>query len=109
MKLSLPVGVTAQAFDRALASFARIVGAQWVLSSDEDRRTYLDAYAPGDAEGYGPAAAVAPQTVEEIQAILRVANEHKVPLWPFSRGKNLGYGGSAPCMRGCVMPEPEAT
>lgn len=103
MKLTLPAGVTAQSFDRALRSFAGIVGLQWVLSSDEDRHTYLDAYAPGNAESYGPSAAVAPQTVEEIQAILRIANEHKLPLWPFSRGKNLGYGGSAPCMLGSVI------
>jgi 4-cresol dehydrogenase (hydroxylating) len=103
MKLTLPAGVAAQSFERALRSFERIVGPQWVLATDEDRRTYLDAYAPGDAESYGPSAAVAPLTVEEIQAILRVANEHKLPLWPFSRGKNLGYGGSAPCLRGSVI------
>jgi len=103
MKLTLPKGVTARSFDRALQSFSAIVGSQWVLASDEDRLTYLDAYAPGNAETYGPAAAVAPQSVEEIQAILRVANEHRVPLWPFSRGKNLGYGGSAPCMLGSVI------
>jgi 4-cresol dehydrogenase (hydroxylating) flavoprotein subunit len=103
MKLTLPGGVSARAFDQALKAFTSVVGSQWVLATDEDRRTYLDAYAPGNPESYGPSAAVAPQTVEEIQALLRIANEHKVPLWPFSRGKNLGYGGSAPCMQGTVI------
>jgi 4-cresol dehydrogenase (hydroxylating) len=103
MKLTLPHGVTARSFDRALQAFGKVVGSQWLLASDEDRHTYLDAYAPGNAEAYGPSAAVAPQTVEEIQALLRIANELKVPLWPFSRGKNLGYGGSAPCTLGTVI------
>lgn len=103
MKLTLPRGITARSFDRALKQFTKVVGSKWVLATDEDRQTYLDAYAPGNAESYGPSAAVAPQTVEEIQAILKIANEHKTPLWPFSRGKNLGYGGSAPCLSGTVM------
>ena len=46
---------------------------------------------------------VAPQSVEEIQALLKIAREFKIPLWPISRGKNFGYGGSAPCMRGTMM------
>jgi FAD/FMN-containing dehydrogenase len=62
-----------------------------VLSTDEDRETYLDAYAPGDANQHVAGAAVGPQSTEEVQAIIRIANEHKVPLWPISRGKNLGY------------------
>ena len=37
-----------------------------------------------------------PQTVEEIQAIVRLANEHRVPLWTTSQGRNNGYGGSSP-------------
>lgn len=103
MKLTLPRGVSARSFDQAINAFTRIVGAQWVLNTDEDRTTYLDAYAPGNAETYAPSAAIAPQSVEEIQALLKVANEYKIPLWPFSRGKNLGYGASAPCMAGTVM------
>lgn len=31
-----------------------------------------------------------PRSVEEIQGVLHVANEYKIPLWTFSRGKNLG-------------------
>ena len=27
---------------------------------------------------------------------MRVANQYRLPLWPISRGKNLGYGGTAP-------------
>jgi 4-cresol dehydrogenase (hydroxylating) len=38
-----------------------------------------------------------------VQAIVRLANEHRVPLWPVSRGKNLGYGTAAPRSAGSVV------
>ncbi len=103
MKLILPPGLSAAKLDKALAAFAGIVGEQWVLATDEDRETYLDIYAPGDEEAHAPSAAVCPATTEEVQAVMRVANEHKVPLWPISRGKNFGYGGTAPVMSGTVV------
>ena len=48
---------------------------------------------------YEAAAVVQPQSVEEIQAIVRIANEQRVPLWVTSQGQNNGYGGSSP---GCA-------
>jgi len=103
MNLVLPAHVSTAAFDKALQAFARVVGSAHVYASDADRDTYLDAYAPIDPESYGPCGGVAPASVEEIQALLQIAREFKLPLWPISRGKNLGYGGSAPCMRGTMM------
>ncbi len=103
MKLILPPGVSAARFAQALQAFERIVGKEWVLATDEDRETYLDAYAPGKEDSHAASAAVAPASVEEIQALLKVANEYRIPLWPISRGKNFGYGGAAPRMTGTVM------
>ena len=90
-------------FDAALKAFESVVGKGWVLSSDEDRDAYSDLYAPGSSEEWPPSGAVAPASVEEIQAIVRLANEYKVPLWPVSRGKNLGYGSAAPRMAGTMV------
>jgi 4-cresol dehydrogenase (hydroxylating) len=103
LPLVLPPNVSEKTFQQALDAFTGIVGKQWVLATDEDRDTYLDAFAPGDASSHAASAAVAPQSTEEVQAVVRIANEHKIPLWPISRGKNLGYGGSAPCMSGTVV------
>ena len=50
-----------------------------------------------------PSAVVSPTSVEDVQAIVRIANEYRIPLWPISRGKNNGYGGAAPQVRGSVM------
>lgn len=103
MKRILPPGVSSARFDKALAGFAAVVGREWVLATDEDRETYLDQYAPGLDASHVASAAVAPASVEQVQAILKVANQYGVPLWPISRGKNFGYGGAAPRMAGTVM------
>ena len=97
-----PPGINAAALDRALKAFARIVGSDNVFATAEDRDTYTDKFAVDDAKHHA-AAAVAPASAEEVQAIVRLANEHKVPLWPISRGKNLGYGAAAPLMAGSVV------
>lgn len=86
----------------ARRSFAAIVGSQNLFFDAEDQDSYSDAFAVDDSR-HRPAGAIAPDTVEQIQAIVRVAAEHRIPLWPISRGKNLGYGGSAPVLEGSVI------
>ncbi|KAL0944993.1 FAD linked oxidase domain protein [Colletotrichum truncatum] len=49
------------------------------------------------------AAAVRPVTVDQIRELVRAANKTRTPLWTVSRGKNLGYGGSAPVVSGTVV------
>ncbi len=102
MQLVLPSGLSAAAFDRALQQFRSIVGEDWVFATDQDRDSYLDHFGFDQAAHVG-SAAVAPQTTEEVQAIVRIANEHKIPLWPISRGKNFGYGSAAPVMSGSIV------
>lgn len=103
MTSMVPEHVSPAVFARALGAFRSVVGAQWVLDSDEDRRSYLDPYALGDGLDHDCSAILAPASVEEVRAIVRVANEHKVPLWPVSRGKNLGYGAASPAQKGNVI------
>lgn len=43
------------------------------------------------ARDHCPSGAVRPETVEEVQFVVKAANRFKVPLWTVSRGKNLGY------------------
>ena len=44
-----------------------------------------------------------PETVEEIQEIVRIANERRIPLWTHAAGMNNGYGGPAPRLKGSVI------
>ncbi|MBN8500350.1 MAG: FAD-binding oxidoreductase [Sphingomonadales bacterium] len=103
MQLITPPRISPQQFDAALTAFAGVVGTDWVLSTDADRSAYADAYAPGPQEQWPAGAAIAPANVAEVQAIVRLANEHKTPLWPVARGKNLGYGTAAPRMAGSIV------
>jgi 4-cresol dehydrogenase (hydroxylating) len=103
--VKLAQGVAQGDFDNAIAKWKAAVGAEWVFTSDEDVTLYRDAYSPffGEEEERMASAAVAPATTEEVQAVVRIANEHGVPLYPISTGRNLGYGGSAPVLTGSVV------
>ena len=103
--MPIPPGVSEQDFKRALDRFTRVVGDQWVFTSDEDVALYRDAYSPlwSEHEERVASAAVAPDSAEQVQEIVRIANEFRVPLYPISTGRNLGYGGSAPVLSGSVV------
>jgi 4-cresol dehydrogenase (hydroxylating) len=103
--MSTPPGVSEQDFKQALTRFASIVGSEWVFSSDDDVALYRDAYSPlwSEEEERVASAAVAPDSAEQVQAIVRIANELRIPLYPISTGRNLGYGGSAPVLSGSVV------
>ena len=101
----LPPGVSATDFSAAIAQFQNAIGREWVFTSDADVALYRDAYSPmwGQPEEKLASAAVAPNSVEQVQQVVRTANTYKVPLFPISTGKNLGYGGSAPNLTGSVV------
>ncbi len=50
-----------------------------------------------------PAAVVYPASTEEVQAIVRLANDHKVPLYPVSTGNNMGLGTRSASKPGMVV------
>jgi FAD/FMN-containing dehydrogenase len=103
--MRLPPGVSASDFAAAIQQFQDAVGKEWVFTSDEDVALYRDAYSPfmGEPEERFASAAVAPESVEQVQKVVRVANQYKIPVYPVSTGKNLGYGGSAPVLSGSVV------
>jgi 4-cresol dehydrogenase (hydroxylating) len=103
--MSVPPGVSAADFSAALKEFAAAVGPEWVFTSDADVALYRDAFSPfrGEPEERMASAAVAPNTVEQVQQIVRTANRYKIPIYPVSTGRNLGYGGSAPAYSGSVV------
>ena len=94
--MATPPGISAADFAEAIARFKAAIGAEWVFTSDEDVALYRDAYSPlmGEPEERVASAAVAPASVEEVQAVVKIANALRVPLYPISTGRNLGYGGS---------------
>jgi (+)-pinoresinol hydroxylase len=100
-----PPGISASDFSAALQKCANVIGQSWVFSSDEDVDLYRDAYSPvrGLVDERVPSAALAPASVEEVQSLVRIANEYRIPLYPVSTGRNLTYGGTAPVYNGSVV------
>lgn len=101
----LPPNVNEADFATAVQQFVAAVGVEWVLTSDEDLRPYRDHYSPvpQPEEELLASAAVAPASVEEVQAVVRIANQFGIILYPISTGKNFAYGGPAPNVRGSVV------
>src|SRR4051812_32803164 len=91
--------------DHAVERFAALLGPDAVRSAPEDLADFLDPYPFGDAAEFAPGAVVSPSSVEEVQAVVRTANELGVPLWTVSRGKNNAYGGASPRVAGSVVVE----
>jgi 4-cresol dehydrogenase (hydroxylating) len=100
-----PPGVSSTDFAAAIEQFAAAVGKEWVFTSDEAVNTYRDAYSPlwGEPGEKVASAAVAPETVPQVQQIVKIANRYSIPLYTISTGRNLAYGGSAPVYSGSVV------
>ena len=87
---------------RALDAFRTVVGTDHVLVG-EDAAEFRDPFWYRDWTQYNASAVVQPATLEEVQAIVRLADEQGVPLWTTSQGRNNGYGGSSPRVQGSVV------
>jgi 4-cresol dehydrogenase (hydroxylating) len=88
----LPKGLSKTNFSAALGELRSIVGAEWMFSDETTLKPYRKSLLPDTGGKHAPIGAVAPASVEEVQKILRVANKYRLPFWPVSTGKNMGYG-----------------
>ncbi|MEU9267135.1 FAD-binding oxidoreductase [Streptomyces sp. NPDC048251] len=81
----------------------QVIGPDAVITDPQQLADFLDPYTYQGWDATTPIAAVLPATVEEVQAIVRLANEHGVPLWTVSQGRNNGYGGQSARVDGSVI------
>lgn len=99
----LPPGFSRERFATVLGELTSIVGADNVRSGAAVD-PYDDPFVPAaDPRAFAASAAVLPAGVDEIRAILRVANDARLPLWTVSTGRNFAYGGAAPRVAGSVV------
>lgn len=92
-----------------------IVGAEHVhvnvsdKASGHERGTYLeqprftDFFPIDEKEKFMASSAIQPGSAGEVQAVVRAANKYKQPLHAISIGRNLGYGGASPRLRGTAI------
>jgi 4-cresol dehydrogenase (hydroxylating) len=86
-----------------LAAVRDALGDEAVFSDRGTLGEYRDPFSVLEDDPYVAGAVVRPGSVDEVRAVMRLANEHRCPLWPISRGKNLAYGGAAPRVAGTVV------
>lgn len=102
-KTALPEKMSKSRFKKALQALRDIVGDDWVLADEEHVISYEKKFIPDPTNRHYPSGVVAPASTEEVQAIVRVANQYKLPLWPISTGKNMGYGQATPATSGQMI------
>jgi FAD/FMN-containing dehydrogenase len=87
----------------AVEALTDALGSDNVLTSADELREYRDPYDYQGSDRYTGSAVVTPNAVEDVQEIVRVANEFGVPLWTFGQGRNFTYGGPAPLVQGSIQ------
>ncbi|GAA4666988.1 MULTISPECIES: FAD-binding oxidoreductase [Amycolatopsis] len=88
-----------------VAQLRTVVPAEHVLDDPDVVEGYLQDHA--EWAEYGKALAVVrPRGTEEVQAVVRFAGEHRVPVVP--RGAGTGLSGGANAIEGCIVLSFEA-
>jgi FAD/FMN-containing dehydrogenase len=83
-----------------VSEFKSIVGERYV--SDQPEETYLYHYDFVTAEPEGVCdAVVMPNTAEEVQEIVKLANKYKIPVVPWVTGIN--FGSTATPLKGGIV------
>lgn len=107
--------VTPEQFECFVAEAKKIVGDENFYvnltgkAEPDDHSDYLslphfeDFFKIDEAERFMASAHIQPASVQEVAAIVKLANKYKQPLHTVSMGRNLGYGGSAVRLRGTAI------
>jgi 4-cresol dehydrogenase (hydroxylating) len=99
----MPPGLSAGEFAAALDALAAALGEGAVVRDEGGVAEFRDPYSFPGWDDHWPAAVVLPGSVEDVQAVVRIAGAFRIPLWTTSMGKNNAYGGPAPRVRGSVV------
>jgi glycolate oxidase len=83
-----------------IEQFRQITGADFVLLDEES----LNNYGHDETEHllFPPEVVVRPRTTEEISAIMKICNQHKIPVTPRGAGTGLS-GGALPHLGGVLI------
>ena len=90
------------ALETALSEWRSLLGEAHVLTEPE-------ALAAAETATFATSqripAILRPSNTAEVQACLRIAQAHRVAVYPVSAGRNWGYGSRVPARDGCVLME----
>ena len=101
--MALPKGVSENRFDAAIQKFTAALGADNVLTSAEHLTPYTKVMMAVETAQHVPSAVVMATSVEQVQSVVKICNEYRIPVWTISTGRNFGYGSAAPVERGQIV------
>ena len=87
-----------------LRELESIVGGDQIVTKRESMLSYLSDESPAvmEPKPAGDVVVVKPKNANEVAAIVRLANEHRVPIFPRGGGTGL-VGGTVPTRNGIVL------
>jgi 4-cresol dehydrogenase (hydroxylating) len=87
-------------FDQAVVEMQAAVGSDHVLLESEALARHSCDTIPWQRTC---SAVVYPSSRDEVCAIVKIAAQHRLPVWTFSKGKNWGYGATMAAQNGAVI------
>jgi 4-cresol dehydrogenase (hydroxylating) len=99
--IALPKGVSEETFAKAIREYGALLGEDRVRTDPAALKPYLTSYGARGEEPH-PSAVLYPATQKEVQAVVRIANRCKTPLWTVCNGEHEGYG-TGPATRGQIV------
>ena len=90
-----------ETFPLAVADWQMALGEKQVLLTTDELRTYSPSTNPAFVSSIR--AALRPNDLDELAALVKIAARHRIPLYPLSTGRNWGYGTAQPPVSGCVL------
>ncbi len=87
-------------YDRAVAAWIEALGSDVVDCDQKQLEFYEQATF---ALSFKVRCLLRPTTCEQVQTCLRIANQYHTPIYPISRGQNVGLGSRSPVSDGCAM------
>lgn len=110
--IKLPPGISSANFKTFTQRAAQVCGEDNVIvvSKPEElnHESYLDPskvhdmYYVLEDDYFISSAVITPRNIPEVQEMMKLCNEFQIPVWPFSIGRNVGYGGAAPRVPGSI-------
>ena len=89
-----------QMFSQAISEWRELLDGENVIANPE---ILADASKATYETTNSVVAILRPQTREQVQQCLIIANQNQIPLYPISGGKNWGYGSRVPTADSCAL------